>query len=68
MKNSTAILIKETEDGQRLIKYNNRYYTVFGRMFAVRGNHLNDSYEIVRKLKRYSFLDFNTLSGMFIQK
>jgi len=69
MKNKTrygqAEIIKEYENGVRLLKFNGRFYTAYGRMFAVSGNHINTSYDEVVKLTHYEFCDWNELKDMF---
>jgi len=52
---------------RRLIKFNGRYYTVIGRMFAVAGKHLQTGWDDLFKIKHYSFSDWNTLSNMYLE-
>ena len=67
MKFSKAIVLTKSEDGSRLIVYNGMFYTVFGRMFAVRGNRIGTDWAELCNIKnRYSFQNFNTLEGMFL--
>lgn len=47
----------------RLIKFNRRYYTVYGRYFAVAGRNVR--YQDALRMKHYKFLDWNNFSGMF---
>lgn len=66
MKRSTAEVISSSEHGRkRLIKYNGRYYTAFGRLFVVPGNCLDTPWEQFCSLPRYQFMDWNTLTGMY---
>jgi len=46
----------------RIIRFNRRYYTVYGRCFAVAGKNIH--YSEALKKRHYSFLDWNTLSNM----
>jgi len=46
----------------RVIKFNRRYYMVYGKCFAVAGK--NVQYQDALKMKHYSFLDWNNLSNM----
>lgn len=46
----------------RQIRFNRRYYTVYGRCFAVAGKNIH--YSAVQKMRHYSFLDWNNLSNM----
>ena len=59
----------ERGESSSLIKVNGRYYTVFGRMFAVAGDHRNTTWDDVCKIERkYRFMDFGShdqLDGMY---
>ena len=75
MKYSKAEVIETREDffpTPRLIKYNGRIYTAFGRLFAVRGDRLNCTEEEYRKLSNeepwYQFSDWENLIGMYREK
>jgi hypothetical protein len=70
MKNTTAQIIKSDDQrGVRIIKYNNLIYTVFGRLFAVRGNHESTAWgDVCDIAKKYEFSDWNNLSGMYLVK
>ena len=63
-----VVMIKQG-DNASLIRVNRRYYTVFGRLFAVPGNHLSTAWGEVCKIKRkYNFTNFSDhgqLSGMY---
>jgi len=56
------------EVGIQLIKFKGRYYTVYGRMFAVAGNHIETPYNEVCKMKHYGFTDWSTLENMYIDE
>ena len=67
MKFSKAVVLKERDDvfpARRLIKYNGRFYTVFGRLFAVRGDHLYGE-QPVSGMPFYGFSDWPELIGMY---
>ena len=63
-----AEVIEETSEGIRLVKFNARYYTVYGRMFAVAGKHIYTPYNEVCEMKHYAFCDWNTLRDMYIDE
>jgi len=46
----------------RIVRFNRRYYTVYGRCFAVPGKDI--PYKDALKARQYCFLDWNTLSNM----
>jgi hypothetical protein len=46
----------------RIIKFNRRYYTVYGRSFAVAGK--NVPYKEALKKRHYIFMDWNSLTNM----
>ena len=68
IKHGKAEIITEYPSGIRLIKFNNRYYTAYGRMFAVAGNHVEDPYNETCKMGHYGFCDWNTLSDMYLDE
>ena len=72
MKYSKAEVLETREDFfpvPQLIRYNGRNYTAFGRLFAVRGNHMNCTEEEYREIcyttPRYGFTDWDNLAGMY---
>lgn len=74
---SKAVVIRELEHDRsvvgytgghidrRLITYNGRYYTVYGRMFAVRGDQWDTPWTEVCLMDHYLFGDWNNLSDMY---
>jgi len=60
-----AEIIEELETGIRLVKFNNRFYTTYGRLFAVKGNQVNTPYDEVNTMKHYEFCNWNTLENMY---
>jgi len=60
-----AEVLEQCTTGIRLIKFNGRFYTTYGRMFAVAGNHVNTPYNEVCEMKRYDFCDWNELRDMY---
>jgi len=60
-----AEIVNEYPTGIRLIKFNGRYYTVYGRLFAVSGNHVETPYDTVCNMQHYSFINWNTLENMY---
>lgn len=68
MKYSQAAILQEREDcwpQRRLVKYNGRIYTTFGRLFAVPGNYLNGDFSDTVGSRQYQFTDWNNLRGMY---
>ena len=50
----------------RIVKINNRYYTVYGRMFAVAGK--NVQYKDALNMRQYKFTNWNDLQGIYLDK
>ena len=72
MKYANAQVVETRDDFfpvPRLIRYNGRYYTAFGRLFAVRGNHMDCDMEEYERLCHeepwYQFTDWDALGGMY---
>ena len=63
-----AEIIEELKSGIRLLKFKNRYYTAYGRMFAVAGNHVKTPYNEVCQMKHYAFTDLDELENMYIDE
>lgn len=59
IKYGQAEIIKELETGITLLKFGGRYYTCYGRMFAVAGNHIETPYNEVCEMPHYGFCDWN---------
>jgi hypothetical protein len=59
--------IIKSEGNNRLIRFNGRFYTAYGRMFAVAGNHLATDWDTVCDMKHYQFCDWETLSDMYAE-
>lgn len=66
IKNGKAEVIQSYDNCIKLIKFNGRYYTVFGKRFAVAGNHVDTQWEDVFKIKHYGFTDWDNMTGMYI--
>jgi hypothetical protein len=65
IKYGQAEIIKELKTGITLVKFNKRYYTCYGRMFAVAKNRIETPYNEVCKMVHYSFCDWNTHQNLF---
>jgi len=61
-------IISEYPTGIRLIKFRGRYYTAYGRMFVVAGNHVNTDYDKVCTMKHYNFCDWSQLTDMYVDE
>jgi hypothetical protein len=51
-----------------LLRLNGRYYTAFGRLFAVAGNHIDcteDEYKALANGKTYGFASWSDYSGIY---
>jgi len=60
-------VLVEMKGNNRLVKFNGRYYTCYGRMFAVAGKHLATNWDTVCNMKHYQFTDWETLENMYAE-
>jgi hypothetical protein len=60
-----AEIIEEHKTGITLVKFNGRYYTCYGRMFAVAGNTVNTPYNEASQKQHYGFCDWNNHRNLY---